>query len=65
MYYFLAPITQIWIVSDIRRKTDIEWFKNTYGDLVKTIKITANIQIREKRGLVFTEGSCHSVFNKK
>ncbi|CAH1109843.1 unnamed protein product [Psylliodes chrysocephalus] len=51
-----APITQIWIVSDIRRKTDIEWFKNTYGDLVKTIKITANIQIREKRGLVFTEG---------
>lgn len=54
--FFIAPIKSIWIVSDIRRKTDINWFKNTYGDKIKTLRITADLEERKKRGWVFTAG---------
>lgn len=46
----------IWIVSDIRRKNDIRWFKETYGDLIRTIRITADEETRKKRGFVFKSG---------
>ncbi|XP_047996071.1 probable phosphomevalonate kinase [Leguminivora glycinivorella] len=46
----------IWIVSDIRRKTDICWFKEIYGDLIRTIRITADEDTRVKRGYKFKEG---------
>lgn len=46
----------IWIVSDIRRKTDIAWFQETYGEKIKTIRIEAEDDVRKKRGWVFTEG---------
>ncbi|XP_063368272.1 phosphomevalonate kinase [Cydia amplana] len=46
----------IWIVSDIRRKTDICWFKETYGNLIRTIRITADEDTRVKRGYKFKEG---------
>uniref|UniRef100_A0A1E1WS93 Phosphomevalonate kinase n=1 Tax=Pectinophora gossypiella TaxID=13191 RepID=A0A1E1WS93_PECGO len=32
----------IWIVSDIRRRTDIRWFKETYKDIIRTIQISAD-----------------------
>ncbi|XP_063930717.1 phosphomevalonate kinase-like isoform X2 [Zophobas morio] len=35
-----ADLAPVWIVSDIRRKTDVQWFKNT----------------RKNRGWIFTEG---------
>ncbi|XP_059056159.1 phosphomevalonate kinase isoform X2 [Achroia grisella] len=46
----------IWIVSDIRRKTDIQWFKETYQDLIKTIKISADENTRKSRGYQFKSG---------
>ncbi|CAH0553452.1 unnamed protein product [Brassicogethes aeneus] len=48
--------TSIWIISDIRRKTDIKWFTETYLDKVKTIRISADQDIRIQRGWVFQEG---------
>lgn len=46
----------IWIVSDVRRKTDIAWFVAIYGDVVKTVRIHADEKTRLERGYVFTEG---------
>lgn len=43
-------------MSDIRRKTDIRWFKETYKDLVRIIRITADEDTRRKRGYVFQTG---------
>lgn len=44
------------IVSDIRRKTDIKFFKEEYGSLLKTIRISCPVDIREERGWLFQEG---------
>lgn len=52
-----APVKDIWIVSDIRRKTDLKWFGETYGKLIKTIRINADQSVREKRGWIFTSGN--------
>ncbi|XP_026749899.2 phosphomevalonate kinase [Galleria mellonella] len=46
----------IWIVSDIRRKTDIQWFKETYKDIIKTIRICADDDTRRARGYQFKSG---------
>ncbi|CAG9857354.1 unnamed protein product [Phyllotreta striolata] len=51
-----AILKPVWIVSDVRRKTDIEWFSREYGDLIKTIRITADVGVREQRGYVYTKG---------
>ncbi|KAL4710953.1 hypothetical protein ACJJTC_017918 [Scirpophaga incertulas] len=46
----------LWIVSDIRRKTDIQWFKEVYGGLIKTIRITADEETRKSRGFIYQDG---------
>lgn len=46
----------IWIVSDIRRKTDIRWFRENYGKLIKTIRIVADEDTRKQRGYHFKIG---------
>lgn len=46
----------IWIVSDIRRKTDIKWFKENYGDKIRNIRIIADEETRIKRGFIFKSG---------
>ena len=46
----------MWIISDARRKTDIEYFKRRFGDKVKTVRIEASEKIRQSRGWVFTPG---------
>ncbi|GJQ69061.1 hypothetical protein Trydic_g6225 [Trypoxylus dichotomus] len=51
-----ATCPDVWIVSDIRRKTDIQWFRSNYGDKIKTIKIFATQDIRTARGWVYTDG---------
>ncbi|XP_019872485.1 phosphomevalonate kinase [Aethina tumida] len=51
-----APSKKIWIVSDIRRKTDIKWFKETYSDKIKAVRISADQDVREKRGWVYQDG---------
>lgn len=43
------------IVSDIRRKTDIQFFKNENYD-IKTVRIEASDEVRKKRGWIFQEG---------
>ncbi|EDV98759.1 probable phosphomevalonate kinase [Drosophila grimshawi] len=45
------------IVSDIRRKNDIKWFRENYGqDMVKTLRLTSTEQRRKARGWQFTAG---------
>ncbi|XP_045501084.1 probable phosphomevalonate kinase [Colias croceus] len=46
----------IWIVSDIRRKTDIKWFKENYGDVIRTIRLEADEETRKERGYQFKSG---------
>ncbi|XP_076681968.1 phosphomevalonate kinase isoform X1 [Andrena cerasifolii] len=46
----------IWIVSDVRRKTDIEWFVENFGGACKTIRIVSDDVTREKRGWTFVAG---------
>jgi phosphomevalonate kinase len=52
-----AEKKSVWIVSDVRRKTDIQWFKETYQDKIKTVRIRADTNVRESRGFVFTKGT--------
>lgn len=46
----------MWIISDVRRKTDIKWFIETFGDLCKNIHIACSEEVRQKRGWIFTTG---------
>ncbi|XP_011135598.1 phosphomevalonate kinase isoform X1 [Harpegnathos saltator] len=53
---YKAKDKPIWIVSDLRRKSDIEWFTKNYGDICKTIRIICSDEIRQKRGWIYTLG---------
>lgn len=53
---FLATTKKIWIVSDARRKTDLKWFKDNYGERCKTIRIVCNNEVRKNRGWEFCPG---------
>lgn len=53
---YKAMSKPVWIVSDVRRKTDIAWFKENYGDAVKTVRVHADEDVRKMRGWVFTSG---------
>lgn len=44
------------IVSDIRRKTDIKYFRETFGSKVHLIRIKCDDCVREERGWKFQEG---------
>lgn len=44
------------IVSDVRRKTDIRWFRETFSDKIKLVRIKCNDDVREARGWKFQEG---------
>ncbi|XP_033121816.1 phosphomevalonate kinase-like, partial [Anneissia japonica] len=48
--------TPVWIVSDARRKTDILYFRKKYPDVVKTVRITADMDVRQSRGFSFVKG---------
>lgn len=39
----------VWIISDARRKTDINYFKETYPSATMTVRVTADIATRENR----------------
>lgn len=54
--YLSAKLTPVWLISDIRRKTDIKWFIDNYADKIKIVRIQATINIRCDRGWIFTEG---------
>lgn len=44
------------IVSDIRRKTDIKWFREKFADKIKLIRIKCDDCVRTERGWKFQEG---------
>ncbi|XP_006861573.1 PREDICTED: phosphomevalonate kinase [Chrysochloris asiatica] len=46
----------LWLVSDARRMSDIQWFQETYGTVVQTVRVVASEQSRQQRGWVFTPG---------
>jgi len=46
----------IWIVSDCRRQTDVNYFQEKYKSSVRTVRITASDEARGKRGWVWTNG---------
>uniref|UniRef100_A0A2D4MLC1 Phosphomevalonate kinase n=1 Tax=Micrurus spixii TaxID=129469 RepID=A0A2D4MLC1_9SAUR len=50
-------VTQpIWIVSDTRRSSDVEWFRDVYGDLVQIVRVIATEETRRRRNWVFVAG---------
>ena len=44
------------LVTDIRRKTDIEFFRKTFSSIVRTVRIEADESIRRARNWIFTQG---------
>lgn len=44
------------IVSDVRRKTDIKWFREEFADKIKLIRIKCDDSVRQDRGWKFQEG---------
>ena len=47
---------EVCIVSDVRRKTDIRFFRETFGERVRTVRIVAREKTRQERGWKFQEG---------
>ncbi|XP_063978234.1 phosphomevalonate kinase isoform X1 [Diachasmimorpha longicaudata] len=52
----LAHGKRIWIVSDIRRKTDLKWFRDNFPQKCKSIRINCGDAVRIQRGWIFTPG---------
>lgn len=46
----------VWLVSDTRRMSDIQWFREAYGAVTQTVCVVASEQSRQQRGWVFTPG---------
>ncbi|XP_050726750.1 phosphomevalonate kinase-like isoform X2 [Eriocheir sinensis] len=46
----------VWIVSDMRRRSDLAWFREHHPEAVYTVRITATEEARKRRGWVFTPG---------
>ncbi|XP_015427267.1 PREDICTED: phosphomevalonate kinase isoform X1 [Myotis davidii] len=44
------------LVSDTRRLSDIQWFREAYGAVTQTVRVVASEQSRQQRGWVFTPG---------
>lgn len=44
------------IVSDIRRKNDVRWFRETFCDKIKIVRIKCDDSVRVSRGWKFQEG---------
>lgn len=47
----------MWIISDVRRKTDIKWFIENFGDACRTVRIVCPEEVRRKRGWIYTPGN--------
>ncbi len=46
----------IWIVSDLRRATDLKFFNETYPNCLTSVRISASDEARIQRGFVYTVG---------
>ncbi|CAH2327491.1 phosphomevalonate kinase [Pelobates cultripes] len=51
----IQGVTQpVWIVSDARRKSDIDWFLSCYGAVTQTVRVVASEETRKARGWIYT-----------
>lgn len=46
----------VWLVSDTRRVSDVQWFREAYGAATQTVRVVASEQTRQRRGWAFTPG---------
>ena len=46
----------VWIISDARRPTDIDYFHKSYPNKVRTVRIVADEGVRQQRGFQFVAG---------
>ena len=46
----------VWVISDARRKTDVAYFQENFGNRTKLVRVHAAEDVREERGYVFTPG---------
>ena len=46
----------VWIISDARRQTDLQYFLEHYSEQLITVRVQASEQTRRERGWVFTQG---------
>ncbi|KAI8480783.1 PREDICTED: phosphomevalonate kinase-like [Branchiostoma belcheri] len=46
----------VWIITDARRKTDIQYFREKYATRAISVRVEAQEEVRRKRGWVFTSG---------
>ncbi|KJE94698.1 phosphomevalonate kinase [Capsaspora owczarzaki ATCC 30864] len=51
-----ADTFQIWIVSDARRASDLDYFRTAFGSRCFAVRVVASDAARESRGYVFTAG---------
>ncbi|EMP28226.1 Phosphomevalonate kinase [Chelonia mydas] len=50
-------VTQpVWVVSDTRRLSDVEWFQDVYGAAVQLVRVVATEETRKRRNWVFIAG---------
>ena len=43
-------------MTDARRKTDLDYFKQTFPNVIQTVRVIADESVRAKRGWVFKAG---------
>ncbi|XP_051721623.1 phosphomevalonate kinase [Ctenopharyngodon idella] len=46
----------VWIISDCRRRSDVQWFRQEFPDLCVCVRVEASEQTRSQRGWRFTAG---------
>ncbi len=46
----------VWVVSDARRRTDVEYFLEHYSEQLITVRVEALEETRRERGWIFTKG---------
>lgn len=56
LIFFTGDKFPIWIVADMRRGTDLNFFLERYPGSVTTVRITASDNVRKERGFFFTPG---------
>ncbi|XP_071970121.1 phosphomevalonate kinase [Engystomops pustulosus] len=47
-------VQPLWIISDARRRSDVDWFLSAYGSVSQTVRVVASEETRKSRGWVYT-----------
>ncbi|CAJ1061317.1 phosphomevalonate kinase [Xyrichtys novacula] len=46
----------VWVVSDARRRTDLEWFKSEFPRQTQSVRVQCSEETRKQRGWSYTAG---------